>query len=289
MPSPFYRVIKGNFVIIGKEPDGDSIRFVAENPKLYEVLHRAYRIEPGRDGSVQLRLEGIDAPETHYGKAAQPLGKEARDRLLNWIGFKYIKYKNNEVLESEPTAIPGTVLTKSSDANGRPVSYIMLENENLKDEKWVLVDDELLERTANYHLLSNGAAYYTVYTSTPFEHRNLLRKAAVQAREKNIGVWEKDTTKEFRLENPEDLGPNRQLILPKLFRRSVDYLQAVDAGFRGNLRDWLFDSSQQLSRKENDRVVIGNYLELRLSDLLEQRNRTVFFKPDLLELTFVEK
>jgi len=31
---------------------------------------------------VQLRLEGIDTPETHYGPHAQPLGDRARDWLL---------------------------------------------------------------------------------------------------------------------------------------------------------------------------------------------------------------
>lgn len=289
MSSPFYRVIKGNFVIIGKEPDGDSIRFIAEDATLYQVLHRAYRIKLSRDGSVQLRLEAIDAPETHYGKATQPLGKDTRDRLLHWIGFKYIKYKNNAVLESEPITIPGIILTKSSDANGRPVSYLLRDNSLTKDEEWVMVNEEILEQTANYHLLSTGGAYYTVYTSTPFKHRQILRQVAANAREKNLGVWEKDTTSEYRLENPEDLGPSGQLILPKLFRRSVDYLKAVETGFQGNLKDWLFDVSHLLSRQENDRVLIGDYLELHLSDLLDQRNRTVLFKADLLDLTFVEK
>ncbi len=86
MASPSYLVMKGDFVIIGKEPDGDSVRFIASNPDLYRHLHRAYRIKPSRDGSVQLRFEGVDAPELHYGSAAQPLGAEARDTVLSWMG-----------------------------------------------------------------------------------------------------------------------------------------------------------------------------------------------------------
>src|SRR5947207_4986817 len=92
MASPSYLVMKGDFVIVGKEPDGDSVRFIAHNRSLYRQLHRAYRIKPSRDGSVQLRFEGVDTPELHYGSAAQPLGAEARDQLLNWIGFQNIEY-----------------------------------------------------------------------------------------------------------------------------------------------------------------------------------------------------
>ncbi|MCL1466707.1 thermonuclease family protein [Argonema galeatum] len=289
MSSPFYRLIRGNFAIIGKQPDGDSIRFVADNPKLYESLHRAYRIKPSRDGSVQLRLEAIDAPETHYGKAAQPLGKEARDRLLDWIGFKSIEYKKNEVLDSKPNTILGAILTKAADANGRPISYVLLGKDGFDDEKWVMVDEKLLEKTANFNMLSTGSAYYTVYTSTPFAHRQLLRKVALEAREKNLGIWQKDTTSEFALEDADDISPKGQLILPKLFRRCIDYLKAVDGGFRGNLEDWLIDSSKILSRNENDRVVIRDSEEVRLSELLVQRNSKIVFQADLLDLTFVEK
>lgn len=289
MSSPFYRLIRGNFAIIGKQPDGDSIRFVADNPKLYESLHRAYRIKPSRDGSVQLRLEAIDAPETHYGKAAQPLGKEARDRFLDWLGFKSIEFKKNEVLDSEPNTIAGAILTKAADANGRPISYVLLGKDGFDDEKWVMVDEKLLEKTANFNMLSTGSAYYTVYTSTPFAHRQLLRKVALEAREKNLGIWQKDTTSEFALSDADDIGPKGQLILPKLFRRCIDYLKAVDGGFRGNLEDWLIDSSKMLSRNENDRVVIRDSEEVQLSELLVQRNSKIVFQADLLDLTFVEK
>jgi endonuclease YncB( thermonuclease family) len=79
MTAPYYLLIPGSFVIVGYEPDGDSIRFIADDPSDYQFLHRHYRIKPSpRDGSVQLRLEGVDATELHYGSAAQPLGAQAR-------------------------------------------------------------------------------------------------------------------------------------------------------------------------------------------------------------------
>ena len=102
MSAPYYRVISGNFTIVGKEPDGDSVRFIADDPTLFKALHRSYRIKPSKDGSVQLRFEMVDAPEVHYGSAAQPLGDMARDRLLDWMGFENITFAGNKVKTAEP-------------------------------------------------------------------------------------------------------------------------------------------------------------------------------------------
>src|SRR5215468_12107038 len=113
--SPFLFSIHGNFTLIGKEPDGDSVRFIATNPSAYQVLHRSERIKPSTvDGSVQLRFEGIDAPELHYGSAAQRLGAEARDELLNRMGFTDIKLSGTKVTSSKPTLLPGAILSAAT-------------------------------------------------------------------------------------------------------------------------------------------------------------------------------
>lgn len=291
MSVPFYLAISGKFVIVGKEPDGDSVRFIADDPDLYEELHRSDRIKLSRDGSVQLRFEGIDAPEVHYGSDAQILGDTARDRLLNLMGFSNIKFSGDRVTSAKPDAVSGAILTKAADANGRPVAYVLLaeaaQNLDRKDE--IKVNTNLLKKTLNVALLSQGLAYYTVYTSTPLSHRRLLRQVALKAREENLGVWAEDATSEFELVDRDSItAPQGKLILPKLFRRSIDYLKAVDKGFIGNLKDWLLDNSRS-SRNENDRVLIRDAVEVKLSDLLEQRNRRVVFQEDLLNITFVEK
>jgi len=293
MASPSYLVMKGDFVIIGKEPDGDSVRFIADDRDLYRFLHRAYRIKPSRDGSVQLRFEGVDAPELHYGSAAQPLGAEARDTLLPWMGFDNIVYVNDQstmVKSADPASVPGAILTQASEANGLPVSYIFLNQQasQLEEGTWVNLQEELLKATINYRLLTSGMAYYTVYTSTPFVHRQLLREASAAAREAGQGVWQLDTTSDFVLGDQSSIGPNGQLILPKLFRRCTDFLKDVARGYQGNLSDWLIWISKG-SRNENDLVAINDTIELHLSDLLEQRNRHIVFKADLLDITFVEK
>ena len=290
MASPFYQVIQGEFVIKGKEPDGDSVRFIANNPNLYRALKRSYRIKPSvQDKSVQLRFEGIDAPELHYGLAVQPLGKEARDQLLDWMGFKNIQFTGNIVSASDPDQIPGAILSTEAEANGRPVSYVLLDPKQLKDGQWIKVDDTLLKQTLNFRLLEEGLAYYTAYTSAPLSHREFLREVASEARDQKLGVWGEDRTSEFVLNDQDSLSPpDGQLILPKLFRRCTDYLKAFDKGFRGNLGDWLL-STEGTSRLENDRVVVGDAMELKLSDLLEQRNNRIAFQADLLDIVFVEK
>ena len=303
MAPPFYRAIQGKFVIIGKQPDGDSVRFIPDRRNAFRGLYRDDRIRPSRtDGSVQLRFEAVDAPELHYGRYAQPLGDLAHDRLLEWMGFKTIEYVNDnqkQVKSSQPKSVPGVILTQAAETNGRPISYVLLAAaaKSLEDGDWVRVDEDLLTQTLNHRLLAEGLAYYTVYTSTPQGHRDLLRQVAATARDKALGVWDLDTSENFVLNDQDSIGPEGQLILPKLFRRCTDYLkdttpapEDADRVFRQTLRQWLLDHP-----RENDQVLLLDSVEtipsveVQLSDLVRQSNRNIFFQPDLLDLVFVEK
>ena len=66
-----YTLIKGTFHIVGQSPDGDSIKFKANNSARWDeiVTEHRERLEENiakEDGFVQLRLQGVDALETHY-------------------------------------------------------------------------------------------------------------------------------------------------------------------------------------------------------------------------------
>ena len=80
-----YYLIKGHFQVVGYSPDGDSLMFKAANPKDWERIQSHHqdlfqeKLEDG-EGSVQLRLQGIDALETHYGPMPIPPPKEARGK-----------------------------------------------------------------------------------------------------------------------------------------------------------------------------------------------------------------
>src|SRR5438552_3706059 len=110
-----YLAIHGRFVIVGGEPDGDSARFIADEPGHFRQLVRGERVKPSlRDGSVQLRLEGLDAPELHYFSVSQPLAGVARDGLLHALGFAEVQYAAalpRQVAQARPAAVRGAILT----------------------------------------------------------------------------------------------------------------------------------------------------------------------------------
>jgi endonuclease YncB( thermonuclease family) len=291
--SPAFLAIHGDLVITGYEPDGDSMRFIADRPELFRHLQRGYRIRRSpRDGSVQLRLESIDAPELHYGTAAQPLGDSARDTLLDWAGFHDVEYVpgSTQVKNASPASVPAVILTKASDPNGRPVSYLVLgDAEDLPDGKWVVVGAELLDRTLNTRALTEGMAYPTFYTSTPADHIVRLQEIALATRKAGLGVWAQDRTSAFQLTDQASIGPGGALLLPKLFRRATDYMKDVAKGFQGNLGDWLLANGGTGTRQENDTVVLAGGVEVHLSDLVQQQNSWTVFTGELCEIVFVEK
>jgi endonuclease YncB( thermonuclease family) len=291
MSSPYHKLITGTFIIVGKEPDGDSVRFVADDIDQLFELRNGHRIRPTKsDGSVQLRFEGVDAPELHYGNDAQPLGREARDELLGWMGFENIQFQGTRVTAADPAeGIRGAILSKAAEANGRPVSWVFVEGSVPAgaDGDWVRLTEAVFGDTMNHRLLETGFAYYTVYTSTPL--RSTLRAVAETARDDAAGVWAIDSTDQFVLEDQSSIDPSGALILPKLFRRATDFLKDVAKGaFDGNLDEWLIWKSRG-SRSENDKVVLPNRTQVPLSALIDQRNRTVFFQADILDIVFVEK
>ena len=293
MSVPYLRVLRGDLTVVGKSPDGDSIRFVPRRAALLDDLYRGDRVRVSRnDGSVQLRLEGIDAPETHYGRDAQPLGAEARDWLLEHAGFRNVVFERSGTVQSAtPATRPAVALSKGVDPNGRPIAYLLGDGATgLRDGDWTEVDAPLLERTLNARSLADGVSYLTLYTSTPAPHRARLSTIAAHARDARKGVWAADETALFELVDQASISPpNGVLVLPKLFRRCTDYLKDRSEGFRGTLPDWLVSVSASGTRLEDDQVLVGGRAEVRLSSLVKQLNDRIAFGPDLLDIVFVEK
>ena len=293
MAVPYLRALRGELTVVGKSPDGDSMRFIPKRPELLDELYRGDRARVSRvDGSVQLRLEGIDAPETHYGRDAQPLGDTARDWLLQRAGFRNVEFDQSGTVESAtPATRPALVLSKGVDPNGRPIAYLLVgDGDEIRDGAWTEVSGPLLDRTLNARALGDGVAYLTLYTSTPAAHRARLRRIAGEARDAGKGVWGADETALFRLDSQASISPpHGVLILPKLFRRCTDYLKDRADGFRGTLPDWLVSVSASGNRLEDDRVLVAGRSEVPLSALVKQLNARISFTADLLDVVFVEK
>jgi len=280
-----FRVIKGRFHIRGFKPDGDSVRFIAANPTLFQGLHREYK-NNSPAGDFQLRLEGIDAPETHYGPECQPYGDTARDRLLVLLGFSKIERAAEKIVNCSPDTIPGAILTKGFDPHGRPISYALLgDAPGLVDGGDIIVPVELLAQSLNAAMIQEGFAYPLLYTSTPATHRDWLRERAAAARSQKLGVWATDSSREFVLIDRSSVcTATGTLIYPKFFRRSIDYLRQLASGeFHGDFAQWL-----GATQSENDLVVL-NRLEVPLSQLFQQRNSRISCQADILDMVFVEK
>ena len=159
-----------------------------------------------------MRFEGIDAPGLHYGNDAQPLGKEERDVPLKWMGFTDIHYDNQartRVSSAHPETMRGAILSRVGEANGRPVSYAFLESDaqGFTLGQGTHLDVNRLPRTLNVRLLAGGLAYPTLYTSTPYEHREFHRGVTRGVRQARQGLWTEDTTIDYVLETQADLAP----------------------------------------------------------------------------------
>lgn len=284
--APSLLCLRGTLVVVGKAPDGDSIRLVPDSPALLEDLSRADRIRRSRvDGSVQLRLEGIDAPETGYGPGGQPLGPEAAARLVELAGFERVERAvgSSRVTDAQPATRPAAILSALADANGRPVCFLLVGNDLPADGAYVPLDPQ---RTLNDALLRDGSAYLTLYDSLAPPIRRRLAATARSARDARLGVWRTDDTAEFTLRDQSSIGPEGALVLPKLYRRATDYLRTRTAG--QTFADWLRTTGDP-DRPEDDRVIVGGRVRTRLSELVEQRNDTIAFSGDPLELVFIEK
>ncbi|WP_284433164.1 nuclease [Streptomyces sp. TUS-ST3] len=229
-------LIKGSFKVSEKaKPDGDTISFIPDNVADWKLVPGSKPILPAADGHANIRLEGVDALETHYGgnygsDQHQPIGlaHQAADELLTFLGFTSIVRKPDETVTLTPTSVPGFILTRGSDIYGRCVALVGRGTPPGCSGYEINVGDALLKKTANHHLLSLGLAYPTFYTGFPVSLRTALAAAAQQARQSTppLGVWAKDVTQSgVKITGMASLtADDGAVILPKLFRRLKEYL-----------------------------------------------------------------
>jgi hypothetical protein len=228
------RLIAGNFRIVKAQPDGDSIRFYPDDPSEWMRLGGVHQVRPNAKGGAQLRLDGIDALETHYGTTLgiehQPLkfGQQGAARLLKWIGFSNVVRDANETVTSAtPEQAPGYVLTRGADLYGRPVALVGRGDAPAASGSDVHVDIPMLRKTANYRLLDEGLVYPTYYKKLFPDLRNEMTRRVERARPTK-GLWPDDKTeKGANIQGLQTLTDN-VVLLPKLFRRLVDYLALSD-------------------------------------------------------------
>ncbi|TDD61956.1 nuclease [Actinomadura rubrisoli] len=282
-------LIKGQYRILRTEPDGDSIRFVPDDPDAFTKLRLKARVN--RAGGAQLRLDAIDALETHYTPAAhggsplhQPLhlAHAAGARLLDLLGFRDVRRDGETVVEASPERTPGHILTRFADKYGRPVSFAFAGTAGQEDLSPVFVDAALLRQSANHRLVAEGLAYPTFYSKLFPDLREELTAAAGKARAAAAGVWADDvTTSGGTIEAVADLG-ERLVLLPKLFRRLADYF-ALGGG------DPSLDGFAEFLAARDDRLfVISDAHATGLDTIVEVTGRSVRMTRPPEDLIFIE-
>lgn len=237
-----YTVLRGSFVIRypdlprqGPEPDGDTVKFVPDTPALVETLPRPSGRAPQINArGISVRLEAIDALETHFSETHQELkgANAARDALLAHLGFTGVTFfadSPNKVKSADQNSVRGHVLSNGIDANGRLIGFIYTGNPTMADGSAVFVGTALVDMSVNALLLEAGHAYPTFYATLPAGLRSHLAEKSRAARDNQPprGLWTRDTANPDEAATIADLAALEQLVIwPKLFRRLVPYLAA---------------------------------------------------------------
>ena len=266
-----FLLIKGRFIPQAGIPDGDSVRFRADDRNLWTKLEgtppelgKSARIKD----TVQLRFEGIDAIEKG---AIEPLATQSLDNMLHLIGYN----QNNN---PEPA---GYILTRmTDDDSGRPIAFVFAGKTNLQDGAEVFLDGTVARNSVNVKQAKAGFGYPLYYNTLFASLREEFNKAIADAKREGLGYWSVDQTNSgVTIDSYADLATIPP-IWPKLWRRLEEFLRQQDSlnGFLDFLEN------------RNERVdILSTMEECGLQDLVEVHENKVRLKEDPVNIRVVGK
>ena len=223
---PFH-IIRGTFHVKGYSPDGDSIRFKADNKNHWGLLSGPPANLNGHD-HAQLRLEAIDTLETHFQNVHQPLNfaKQALEHLLAQVGITGVQWnaQNTQITQAND-GTPGYIISREVEKNRRPVAFAFSGAPSEVDGATVFLDSARVQQSANAEILRSGLAYPTYYEGLFPDLRAALSALVTAARQGNMGLWPQDKTNVGFVVTGLQSITQDHVILPKLFRRLVTYLE----------------------------------------------------------------
>ncbi|GGQ77563.1 nuclease [Kitasatospora griseola] len=296
-------LITGTYRITGDSPDGDTVRFYPDDAAFWCDVPGMHKVKRNEYGGVSIRLDGIDALETHYPGVGdfvhQPLGlgaHAARNELLTWLGFTEVVRDDKEeerVRSSKPGAVPGYILTSGADVYNRCIALvgrgdapkIDTDPDPARSGTHLNVTVDMLRATANHHLLSLGLAYPTFYKNLPPDLRTDMTATAQQARKDKApdSVWLNDkTTSGAKIENLESLTDDL-VMLPKLFRHLVDYVRVFGPDL-GGVPAFLAGSADEYTLPEDRKKRIFG-----LQHVVQVTDGTLRMTRPIEDLIFAEK
>lgn len=283
-----YKLIKGQFHVFypdlprnGPEPDGDTLKFKPDHPGHVLQLQSSggARVDFNGRGMANLRLEGIDALETHFQQTHQNLqwAEAARDALIQEAGFGHVTFWNdlpNKVETVENNPVPGYILARELDVHGRIIAFVYPGQTSMVDGAWIFLDAAMLALSINAALIRQGLAFPAFYSTLPADLREQMARMTRQARDDAIGLWPDVVATMDRPARAPGLAALQNLaIWPKLFRRLVSYFGAgfntldhFDAWLRAdtiNRDDFLLLPNAEIGNMHDLIDINGNSIRLR--------------------------
>lgn len=276
-----YKVLAGTFHVKGFQPDGDSIRFQANKPENWDFFAWGSEAEKNNK-KKQLRIESIDAMETHYEGYHQPrpFALAALESLLELLNINSVTYSLSvtQIVDADDGKA-GYIASAATDRFGRPVSYVFPKSAKLTDG--AIMDSETLpiEKSINFLLAREGLVYPTFYTTTDRIFAEKIRAVIARARKTKRGLWSIDRTPDFMLWDIRTIQED-VLLMPKLFRRLVNFFDRY-AEF-GKLEEYM--------AKQRDNLVLWDGTKKRsLADLMTISGRRLRMKTPIEDILFSPK
>ena len=276
-----YKVIAGTFHIKGFQPDGDSIRFQATNQANWDFF--TWETEADKNTKKkQLRVEAIDALETHYEGYHQPraFALAALESLLDLLQITSVTYSLSltQIVDANDGK-SGFIASATTDRFGRPISYVFPKTAPLIDGAVMDSSQLPVEESINFQLAREGLVYPTFYTTTDRLFAEKIRAVVARARKTKRGIWSIDRTSDFTLLDIRTLQEDN-LIMPKLFRRLV--------AFYDNYSD--FGKLADYMKKQRDNLVLWDGTKKKsLADLMTFNGRRMRMKTPVEDILFSPK
>jgi len=205
-----FTLFKGTFEPKFGRPDGDSLRFVPDDPSpIFKLKRRGFAPKINKsNGSIQLRYEAIDTPEK---SAIDPFASDATLSNLNLAGT-----------DAGNQSARGYVFSNQVGPNGRLIAFVFAGDIDKPDGENVFLGPDDIASSINVKQLEVGHAYPLYYDTLFLELRDKCRDVVDLSRDAKNGVWVSDaSTSGFPWNsNLKALPP----IFPKLWRRIQKYI-----------------------------------------------------------------
>lgn len=276
-----FHLIKGTFHVKGYAPDGDSVKFRADDLANWNLLGPG-PLNINSKKHVQLRLEAIDTLETHFpapgGEVSQPLhlANAATDFFLHELNITGVQWNadHRRIIEAND-GTPGFILSREKERNGRPVSFVFAGTTDHADGSEVFLTVDMMKESINYKSIAAGQAFPTYYEGLFADLRDALSGAAKAARAQWLGVYQADRTNTGVRVDSLNAITEEHIVLPKLFRRLAEFIAGDPTPDMNLFLEWLEMKSERVLVLRNanfthfDDLIEVDDLVMRLTELPE--------------------